>query len=314
MTSFLHAAARINSSRGLLLALILVGCDVALVQSQTPPVSSATSPAVELRWSASKSRMREPSVVVDGAWLLESYAIAPLTASVISAFPHEAWARRRHPVRIVPEYVLGSELGPITLYNGVEFEIVLSTMPSLWAQFAYQLSHELCHFLIESPAIDDLARWRDVLEFPNRWFEESVCRLAPSYVMPRVGRSWAEAAPSSEAATYAPRFESYIAAERLRAEEIPAGVSLGEWIASHESYLRTHWEDRPKNAAVAARLLPVFESRPALWLCITYLHAQATSGERLQLRSLLRGWRARAPHSCESDIAALAAVLGVVLT
>jgi hypothetical protein len=313
MSGFLYAAARIDSRR-LHLALMLVCCDAASVQSQTPPVSIAqTLPAVELSWAVGGSRLPQPSVFIDGAWLVESYAITPLTASVISVFPPEAWARRRHPVRIVPEHVLGSDLAPITLYNGVEFEIILSTMPSLWAQFAYQLSHELCHFLIESPAIADLARWREVLEFPNRWFEESVCRLASSYVMPRIARSWAEVAPSSDAAAYAPSFESYIAAERLKAEALPAGVSLGEWVASHESYLRTHWEDRPKNAAVALRLLPVFESRPALWLCITYLHDRATSEERQLLRSLFRGWRARAPRPCESDIAALAAVLGVVL-
>lgn len=284
--------------------------------SQPLPYAMHSYTSVELRWPGSESARPEPPVFIDGSWLIEGGAVVPLTASVYSSFPSAARARRRHPVRIVPRQTLGvaDDDAPRTLFNSVELEIILDTEPSRWSQYAYQLAHELCHVLILSPAIHNLATWEQQLTMPNGWMEEMLCELASFQVLPQVARSWAEDPPFPGASSYAANFSRYI--EQVRtddAEKLPTDMSFAAWMLQKADYLRQQPYDRPRNATVAVRMLPLFESRPSLWTCVTYLDVDASGAERDRLPSLIRGWRTRAPGSCRADIDAFASVLGVSL-
>jgi hypothetical protein len=143
--------------------------------------------------------------------------------------------------------------------------------------------------------------------------EEMICELASFYVLPRVARSWIDVPPFRAARSYASSFSTYIDVERADAEQLPSGMHFADWMHTQESYLRHNAYDRSKNAAIALRMVPVFEARPSLWTCATYLELDISEAERDQLDSLLRGWRAKSPKSCQEDIAAFAAVLGVTL-
>jgi hypothetical protein len=278
------------------------------------PYAIRASPGVEINWLNIKSGRSEPPMFIDGSFLVESDALVSLVASVYSSFPAAARARRRHPVRIVPRQTLSVQYdNPVTLYNGFVMEIMLNTEPSLWSQFAYQLSHELCHVIINSPAIDNLTSWYEHLQLTSRWLEEMLCELASFYVLPRIAREWADEPPFRSARSYADNFRSYIEVERANAEQLPLGMSFVEWMHIHEVYLRQHPHDRAKNATVALQMLPLFETRPGLWTCVTYLEVNATRAEREQLDLLLYGWRAKSPDSCGEDITTFASVLGVTL-
>src|SRR5688572_3655112 len=182
---------------------------------------------VELRWPNLDTAGFEPTVVLDGSWLAQGHVVfVNLTGAVYSSFPAAARKRRRHPIVIVPQVRRMTDHAPVTFFNGAEFEIILKTQPEQWFQYAYQLSHELCHVLISSPAITDTIRWSTHLELPNRWMNEMLCQLAPFYVFPQLERTWRAGSPFPKAPTYARYFGSYMAAVRADATEMPRGVTF----------------------------------------------------------------------------------------
>lgn len=314
MRQLIRVTELLGCRTGLFLLVASTACAPTMPRSPKPYAMQVNT-SVELRFPASDGVPPEPPVFIDGSWLTDGGAVVPLTASVFSSFPATARARRKHPVRIVPRQTLGLPDGdaPVTLFNGYELEIVLDTKPSLLSQYAYQLAHELCHVLIVSPAIDDLAAWTQHLQMPNRWVNEMLCELASFQVLPQLARSWADEPPYPKASVYAPSFRTYIDRERADAEQLPGDRTFAAWLVQHADYLRHQAVDRPKNAAIATQLLPLFEARPSLWTCVTYLHAGANEAPPEQLSSLIRRWRTRAPQSCRADIEAFASVLGVSL-
>jgi len=263
-----------------------------------------------------ENREPDPVVVLDGSWVSEGDALIWLTAEIYRGFPTEALARRRHPIRISPRNPLFADHDPpTTLYNGLVFDVVLDTESRRWSQFAYQLSHELCHVLLLSPAIDGIAEWNAELHMPNKWLEETLCVLASFYVLPRIEEAWLAHPPFRAAASYARSFGEYIQNESGDTASIPVGMPFFQWLKGREEYLRDQAYDRPVNAAIAKRLLPLFDARPSLWFCTTFLLADDGNSvaTRATLVSLLRAWRGRSPAECTSDIDAFANVLGYPL-
>lgn len=307
------------SSYRLFAARILLPLAWACVHPQGGPPSLpitdhavVRSPSAALLWPIRADRP-EPPIFLDGAWLLESDAILHLTASVYRTFPSAIRSRRRYPVRIVPDYSMGNTSdAPITLFNGFEWEVMLHTPAQRWSQYAYQLAHELCHVLINSPVIDGLSAWRDHLQMPNRWLEESLCQMSAFFALPRVADEWDARPPFAGASPYAHSLRDYAATQWRDAAPLTSDTSFSAWFAKRVEPLRIEPYDRPTNARVAAALLPLFEQQPGLWVCLTYLEAVAAS-DRSQLDTFLRGWKIAAPDSCRSGIDAFARVLGFTL-
>lgn len=295
------------------LFLTLSGCASTVATSPQPPhiAQPAADPAVELRRTG--AGYSEPSVLIDSTWLSKNDAVKYLTEAVYTSFPSEARVRRKHIVRIVPREVMGlpEDRAPVLLFHRGELVIVLDTDDARWSQYTYQLSHEMGHALMASPAIDGIKSWTAQLQMPNKWLEEALCELASLYALRQVAEMWESEPPFAGARAYARNFRTYSLGVHAKAESVPDNLSFQDWLLQNGGHLREHPYDRPKNAAVAIRLLPLFTRRPSLWTCATYLNANTTQTDQEDLSSLIAAWKARAPQSCGTDIDAFAEVLGV---
>ena len=255
---------------------------------------------------------QELPLIVDRAWGESTEMLAALTMAAYSIFPPEARARRRHPVRVVPRKAVAFPEGssPITLFHRGELLIVLDTESTRWSQYVYQVSHELCHALLLSPAVDDIQTWNVLMDVPNKWIDETLCQIASYQALPKVAEMWERHPPFRAARRHATIFRSYIEGELKRAESVPKNKSFEEWLAGHIVYLSDHPYDRPKNKVVAHQLLPLFQSRPSLWTCATHLNVNRTSSAAPDIRSLLENWKAHAPESCRDDINTFQSTVG----
>ena len=161
--------------------------------------------------------------------------------------------------------------------------IQLTAQDTHWCQYAYQFSHEICHVLSNYERLDE--------ENPNGWFHEAICELASVFTLRRMAERWPANPPYANWSSHAGALASY-ADDRLACEErqLPPGVALPEWLASHESKLRTDRYQRPENAKVAYALLPTFENAHEGWNAVR--HLPNSTG---LLGDYLRDWCAAVP-------------------
>ena len=177
---------------------------------------------------------------------------------------------------------LRSDDEPITLFRssgGEPFTILLSARGRHWSQFAYQFSHELCHVL------SDYERLKDG---PNNWFHEAICELASIFTIRRMAETWPTRPPFANWSGYAQSLSNY-AEEYLARDErrLPVSMTLCKWLVTQEKSLRGNCRQRDKNAVVAYTLLPIFESKPALWNSVRRL-----PGSSAMFREYLLEWQA----------------------
>ena len=163
------------------------------------------------------------------------------------------------------------------------FVIQLTAKGKHWCQYAYQFSHELCH------VISDYERLGE--ETPNGWFHESICELASVFTLRRMAERWITNAPFGNWSDYADALARYT--EDLLAcdeRQLPARMTLGEWLALHEERLRSDRYQRNANATVAYVLLPVFESVPGGWNAVRFLPNSTET-----LTDYIRHWHSAVP-------------------
>ena len=161
--------------------------------------------------------------------------------------------------------------------------VQLTAKDRKWSQYAYQFSHEFCHLLVEPYA---------QRSGPNAWFEESLCEMCSIYALRRMAEQWTHDPPYENWATYAPHLASY-ANDWLgdRKHQLPAGMDICEWVASHEHELRTNPLRRDKNGVVAQALLPLFEQYPSGWNAVRALPVVRDSSNVDDLRTHIRVWQ-----------------------
>ncbi len=161
------------------------------------------------------------------------------------------------------------------------FVIRLAARNRHWAQFAFQFSHEFCHFLSDYERLG---------ESQNGWFHEAICELASVFTLLRMAETWRTQPPYPHWADYAGSLASY-AADRLSREEhqLPPGTVLSPWLASEEESLRNDRYQREKNAIVASALLPIFKDDPSGWNAVRRLPASPS-----MFRDYLREWHTQA--------------------
>ena len=146
--------------------------------------------------------------------------------------------------------------------NQDRFFVNLSTKNRLWAQCAYQFSHELCHIL------SGFERLRDN---PNNWFHETICELASLFTLRKMAERWVKNPPFLHGRSYSTSLRSY-SEDRINAfRSIDLRGTFGSWLALQESILRADSCRRDDNGIVAVRLLPLFEEQPTGWNAITQL-------------------------------------------
>lgn len=172
--------------------------------------------------------------------------------------------------------------------------IHLSAHDLFWCNYAYQFSHELCHFQIPSSVPQQL-----------RWFEESLCELASYYFLPKISVLWKTNPPYPHWITYADNFTTYVQEDMQKAEPFDLNLSENSSIFEH---LTLNEYDRNKNSFVALQLLPIFDSAPDLWSSI---HLLSDIPDGLNLADSLRHWYNLAPEKHRNSIRRILQVFSI---
>jgi hypothetical protein len=241
-------------------------------------------------------------------------------ASAAGALLDQAPGRVRHPISVRPctPGVECEERTPFSFFEAKHFVVRLHPLGTMWDAYTFELAHELCHVLAESPALAaspaPAATYTAFLAAPNRWFEEALCETASLFTLHRMDRLWAEHPSYPNWREYAPSFTKY-ADSKLRdpARQLPRGMTLAEWYRQNAAALRDVPTDRPREAIVAGELLPLFERDPTGWEAVSYLNV-AGPAEAESLPRLLAAWHREAPAHLEAFVAAVAERFGYVLS
>ena len=167
--------------------------------------------------------------------------------------------------------------------------IYLNTEYNLYAQAAYQFSHELCHFMIPKDVTAEL-----------RWFEESICQLASIFFLVGLCDHWKKHSINiytNDGKLYADAFFDY--AIKDAAGETLINIHNPKEFQS----LILDCEQRAKNKYIANLLLPVFQKYPLTWHAVPYLCNVTFNPNSSQINAFhkaLEQWIEISP--CESHI------------
>lgn len=171
-------------------------------------------------------------------------------------------------VNLTPLHIVGvhpSSNAPQTIYEHYKIELSVSPFDAYgnpggyWSQFAYQFSHEFCHYM----------NWGHVTQ-KMRWFEESICELASHFFLIKLAESWALSPPYETWRNYAPQLLSYQINSRIP----NTTFNLKSLTNSDNAILNELEKDEYKrqfNRFVALELLPLFISNTDLWKIVPYL-------------------------------------------
>jgi hypothetical protein len=189
--------------------------------------------------------------------------------------------------------------------------IGLTSQGNLWAQFAYQFSHEFCHALA-----GHTNNWKDKWirgRKANHWLEESICETASLFAIRAMAKSWQTKPPYPNWKDYSEALARY-ASDMLDnpARRLPEGKSFVDWQREHEPAMRENSNLREKNNIVAVHLLPLFEFNPSGWEAVTFHNLGQRDPEKT-LAAHFTDWQAAAPEAHRKFIREMAALFGVEL-
>lgn len=184
-----------------------------------------------------------------------------------------------------PIAVVHDPKGPLVAFDRGEndtYKVLLNVKGRLWARFAFQFSHEMCHIL---------ANYRDV---PNQqmWFEEAICEAASLYSLRKMGGSWKVTPPYPNWKSYADSLTKY-ADDRIAGATPIESDDLVEWYERHRTMLGKTATNRELNLVAAIKLLEIFERYPNGWKSVRSLN-RGDPTENRSLDAYLAGWYTRA--------------------
>jgi hypothetical protein len=200
------------------------------------------------------------------------------------------------PIRVEPRG------GPIVLFDRTKEGLIvmrLDTGGNLWAQYAFQFAHELCHVLCRYEELDT----------GQKWFEESLCELASLYTLRAMAGEWEKAPPYPNWKSYARHLREY-AQKRIDGHPVPAGKTLAAWREENAEALSKNATDRERNTVAAAALLPLFEKEPAHWAAVHYLNQNKPKGRQM-FAERLRNWHDETPREHRGFVTEVARAFGV---
>ena len=167
------------------------------------------------------------------------------------------------------------------------FRVQLTTRHKLWAKFAYQFAHELCHVLSNPERLRGN---------PNNWFVEALCELSSLFTLRQMADRWRTQPPF-------PNWDSYAASLASYPVRMPAASGQRDLLTDainlllsteednlREASVRSEFgdfsdTDRDKIAVFSHAMLPIFESQPTGWNSVRNL--PETKG---RLREYLGDW------------------------
>ena len=167
------------------------------------------------------------------------------------------------------------------------FRVQLTARDKLWAQFAYQFAHELCHVLSNPERLRGN---------PNNWFVEALCELSSVFTLRKMAERWRTQPPYPHWASYAASLAGYPVRMPVASGHCYLlSNSINLLLSSQEDDLReasTRKEfgdfseiDRDKIAVFSHALLPIFENQPTGWNSVP--NVPETKG---RLREYLADW------------------------
>lgn len=183
-----------------------------------------------------------------------------------------------------------------------EYQVNINVSDRYWAKYTYQFAHEFCHVLSKKNNGED---------YPDYWFEETLCELASFFVLHHSAMTWVTNPPYQEWRGYAPSLWKY-AEDEIKNGNLPENESLPIWFQRNEKLLRENPKDRPKNLIAAVQLLPLFEGNPEHWEAITWLNT-ATLPPHHSFADYLSAWRRNSPERHRAFITQIAKDFGIQL-
>ncbi len=208
----------------------------------------------------------------------------PDILNVLNSAALPLWSSAGKP-RLRPIRVVSDSKGPLVAFDRGEadtYKVLLNVKGRLWARFAFQFSHEMCHIL---------ANYRDV---PNKqmWLEEAICECASLYSLRAMGESWKSKAPYPNWKSYAASLTQY-ADDRIAGAPVVSPGDLQEWYEQNKDTLDSTATNRELNLVVAVRMLKIFERHPQAWRVVRSLNLGSPS-ENSSLETYFAGWYERA--------------------
>lgn len=198
--------------------------------------------------------------------------------------------------------VIRSKHGPMVLSRrgpNDEFILLLNSGDRLWAQVAYQFSHEFGHVLC-----GDLS-----LKKPQHWFEEAFCESLSLWTMEKMGESWKTNAPYKGWQPYATNLASY--AQNVR-NRVAAPEDIHKWFAKHRTDLTGNAYDREKNLILAKHLADQAHNRTTFYKAFYYLRRSDNKSPTNSLDWLLADWASTCPEELRFAPQFVTELLGVV--
>ncbi len=221
--------------------------------------------------------------------------------AVLTSAAHTLW-QHAEPEALRPILVMRSKEGPIVLFKRGprgEYFVKLNTGDRYWCQYAFQLAHEMGHIL---------CRYKDG-DATNKWFEETLCETASLYALRSMAKSWKTRPPYQNWTSYSSHLEKY-ADDRIQRYSLPGDTHLASFYAENAQYLKAHATDRDKNAAVAIKLLPLFEANPEGWRAVHYINESVWDQEQ-DFPTYLRNWYEHTPKELKPFVEKLAEQFGI---
>ena len=141
---------------------------------------------------------------------------------------------------------------PICLHDC--HQILLSTSGNFFCyQNAYQLAHELCHYMIrEKSGINN-----------NSWLEESICELSSIYFLDCLSNLWLCSSDQDKQASYI-NFHNYIYGISQKRTSFDIS-DLSDKKTNAFKHMNQDKYLRDKNACIAFMLFPIFRNHCTLW-------------------------------------------------
>lgn len=134
-----------------------------------------------------------------------------------------------------------------------------TVMPFCHFQYAFQLSHEFCHYLIPSNVVDNL-----------RWFEESICHMASYYFIKKSIEYLSSVKENINSKKTLLFFKQYYDSMNQDGPPIDLGLFSNPDTEEFKKYLHSP-ELVYQDNYIALRLLPIFQANEMLWNIVPHL-------------------------------------------
>jgi hypothetical protein len=177
--------------------------------------------------------------------------------------------------------------------------IYLSTGDKYWSQYAYQFSHELCHYVIytDFPPINDRFGF----------LEEALCELASLYTLNKMNITWQTNPPYSNWRNYSDSLKKYVD-DVLSKPENNIAIPFAAWLTNNLPKLYKDRYGRTENRIIAIQLLPIFAKTPELWEIIHFINGIIITND-MTLKQYLSEWRKLVPPNLYSSFDSIVAIL-----